>query len=288
MAQASAQTVVKMEQEGNVFKVPCKINGLTLSFIFDTGASDVSISLSEAIFMLKNGYLTAEEISGSQNYQTATGEIHEGMTLTLREIEFQNIKLYNVPATVILEMKAPLLFGQSAMKKLGAFQFDPNTGTLTILNNSKNYNFSSNNCSEINPLKGQVYTKKELYDIAFPYFKIGDYQKAADSFSLYLKIYPDDPFGYYMVGKCLWGIDSTMKRGIANFYFNKTIEIYESLSNNSKYKPQFLGSCKYFVAYYANVVKDKKNAIYFLEKIIHIDPNDNDAIKNLQMIKSSF
>ena len=52
----NAQTIVEMSKEGGVYTVPCKVNGLPLKFIFDTGASDVSISLTEAIFMLKNGY----------------------------------------------------------------------------------------------------------------------------------------------------------------------------------------------------------------------------------------
>ena len=51
-----SQTVIKMKKEGGVSIIPCKVNGLNLNFIFDTGASDVSISLTEANFMLKNGY----------------------------------------------------------------------------------------------------------------------------------------------------------------------------------------------------------------------------------------
>ena len=40
-----------------VYEVACTINNLPLKFIFDTGASSVSISSVEASFMLKNGYL---------------------------------------------------------------------------------------------------------------------------------------------------------------------------------------------------------------------------------------
>jgi aspartyl protease family protein len=39
-----------MQKDGGVYKVPCTVNGLKLEFIFDTGASVVSISLTEAIF----------------------------------------------------------------------------------------------------------------------------------------------------------------------------------------------------------------------------------------------
>jgi hypothetical protein len=36
-----------MRKEGGISIVPCKVNGLVLEFIFDTGAADVSLSLTE-------------------------------------------------------------------------------------------------------------------------------------------------------------------------------------------------------------------------------------------------
>jgi len=38
------------------------VNGLSLKFIFDTGASAISLSKSEAVFMLKSGYLSVDDI----------------------------------------------------------------------------------------------------------------------------------------------------------------------------------------------------------------------------------
>ena len=49
-----AQIHIEMREENGVYTAPCKVNGLQLRFIFDTGASDVSISLTEAVFMIKN------------------------------------------------------------------------------------------------------------------------------------------------------------------------------------------------------------------------------------------
>lgn len=39
-----SQTIVNIEETGGVYQIPCEVNGLNLKFIFDTGASDVSIS----------------------------------------------------------------------------------------------------------------------------------------------------------------------------------------------------------------------------------------------------
>jgi len=52
-----AQQRVQMVNKDGVLYVPCKVNGLSLDFIFDTVGSDFSISSSEAVFMVKNGYI---------------------------------------------------------------------------------------------------------------------------------------------------------------------------------------------------------------------------------------
>ena len=122
-----AQIRILMENEGNgVYTIPCKVNGMPLKFIFDTGASDVVISLSEAVFMLKNGYLKPDDIIGTSYSQIANGQITENTKIILREIEIQGLKLYDVTAFVMHEMSAPLLLGQSAIQKLGLIQLNGN------------------------------------------------------------------------------------------------------------------------------------------------------------------
>jgi clan AA aspartic protease (TIGR02281 family) len=134
------QKVIQMKKEGGVYTVPCSVNGLPLKFIFDTGASNVSISLTEAMFLMKNGLLTDEDILEVVKFSDATGKISEGTTINIRELEFSGLILNNVKATIVHQLNAPLLLGQSAMAKFGKFQFDPNMGTLTILNNSTETN----------------------------------------------------------------------------------------------------------------------------------------------------
>ncbi len=155
------QTVIKMQKEGGVYTVPCKVNGLALKFIFDTGASDVSISATEALFMLKNGYLDNSDLRGEQNYFNANGEISTGTVILIREIEFSGLKLKNVQASVVHSLDAPLLLGQSALEKLGKYQIDGSN--LTILNGPNGtYSFpenssSNSSISNSNNLSGSAY-----------------------------------------------------------------------------------------------------------------------------------
>lgn len=133
---ASGQIVVEMTPMGNVYSLPGKVNGLELNFIFDTGASDVSLSMAEAIFMVKNGYLVEDDFIGVSYSQIANGDIVENMDVVLREVEIAGIKLHNVTASISNTLEAPLLLGQSAIQKLGPIQLD---GNKLIIQNGKNF-----------------------------------------------------------------------------------------------------------------------------------------------------
>jgi clan AA aspartic protease (TIGR02281 family) len=127
-----SQEVIYLNLEGGVYTVPCEVNGLRLKFIFDTGASDVSISLSEAIFMLKNDYLLESDIKGSTYYQIANGDVEEGTTINLRKLKIGSKTLYNVEASIVHSLTSPLLLGQSALNKIGNFSFDYSNNTLVL------------------------------------------------------------------------------------------------------------------------------------------------------------
>lgn len=140
------QQIIQMRKEGGVYTMPCEVNGLSLRFIFDTGASEVSISLAEAVFMLKNGYLSESDIKGSASYSIANGDIVEGTIINLRQLKIGNTYLYNVDASIVHTNTAPLLLGQSALSKVGKFSFDYSNNTLVfgegIYPTSKGLSFS--------------------------------------------------------------------------------------------------------------------------------------------------
>lgn len=123
---------VPFTKEGNVCKVKCTINNLPLHFIFDTGASNVSISSVEATFMLKNDYLAVSDIIGRQNYMTADGNITEGTVINLRDVKLGNIHLNDIKASVVKNQSAPLLLGQSVFSKLGKIEIDNDNKVLRI------------------------------------------------------------------------------------------------------------------------------------------------------------
>lgn len=127
------KTVRMRKMAGNTYLISCKVNGLPLDFIFDTGASSVTLSRKQAVFMLKNGYLSKSDIIGSNAYQTASGDIAIGTVIKLKKIEINGLVLNNVEASIINSDSAPLLLGQSALSRLGKIQIDYKNSTLTII-----------------------------------------------------------------------------------------------------------------------------------------------------------
>ena len=117
-------STVPLTKERGVYLIPCSVNGLPLKFIFDTGASNVSLSITEAVFMLKNGFLKKEDIGDKAYYQTASGDIVVGTKVILKELEVGGKTIHNIEASVTNSANAPLLLGQSALNKIGRFEFD--------------------------------------------------------------------------------------------------------------------------------------------------------------------
>ena len=55
----NAQKIIELEESrSGTYKISCKVNGAKMKMIFDTGASNVSLSLSMAKYLFENDYLT--------------------------------------------------------------------------------------------------------------------------------------------------------------------------------------------------------------------------------------
>ena len=133
-----AQTVIKLEKDGNVYKTSCLVNGLKMKLYISTGSDDVSLSIVEARFMLKNGYLTkADFSSGREYFEMANGDIVEGTKVNIKTIDIGGIVLRNVKASVLHAYDGPVAMGQTALARLGKVTIDYKTNTMIIDNGKK-------------------------------------------------------------------------------------------------------------------------------------------------------
>ncbi len=129
---AGNKTILKMENDNGVKYVWIEINGLRLKFIFDTGASSICISSSEASVLYRQGTLQKDDILDVQYFQDATGTISAGTRINLKTVKIGDRTLNNIEATVIDNSQAPLLLGQTAFEKFGKISIDNDKGEITF------------------------------------------------------------------------------------------------------------------------------------------------------------
>ena len=118
-AYSSGQKVISMTKQNGVYTIPCSINGVKRSLVFDTGASSITISMQLAELLYKTGKLNDTDIKGFGKSQTASGHIVNNMAVVLRDVDISGLHLKNVDAVVINGQNVPLLLGLSAIQKLG-------------------------------------------------------------------------------------------------------------------------------------------------------------------------
>ncbi|MFZ9743090.1 MAG: retropepsin-like aspartic protease family protein [Chitinophagaceae bacterium] len=116
--------VIPMDDERGVSYVWVTINGIRLRAIFDTGASDVSLSLTEAMLLYKQGSLSIEDYVGEANYKIANGDLVPGKVVLLKNVNIGGVDLYDVRASIMQELDAPILLGQSVFKRFSSIAID--------------------------------------------------------------------------------------------------------------------------------------------------------------------
>jgi aspartyl protease family protein len=119
-----------MDKINGVYQIPVEVNGVKMFFIFDTGASIISISETEANFLWKQGKLSKDDIRGTMNFSDANGDISEGTIIILSTVKIGDRVLTNIEASVVHNLNAPLLFGQSALEKFGKISIDYKNGEI--------------------------------------------------------------------------------------------------------------------------------------------------------------
>jgi aspartyl protease family protein len=124
------RNILKMENQNGVKYVWIEINEIRLKFIFDTGASSICISPAEATVLYRQGTLRKEDILDTEYFQDATGKISEGTKINLRNVKIGNMLLENIEATIIDNVNAPLLLGQSVLERFGKIEIDNENGQI--------------------------------------------------------------------------------------------------------------------------------------------------------------
>jgi predicted aspartyl protease len=95
------ESAVPMVRDGGTFKVPVTINGqLTLQFVVDSGATDVSIPTDVVSTLFRTGTITDADFLDKQTYQLADGSTIPSQRFVIRTLKIGDITLENVVGSI--------------------------------------------------------------------------------------------------------------------------------------------------------------------------------------------
>jgi predicted aspartyl protease len=127
------ESAVPMVSDGGTFKVPVTINGqLTLKFVVDSGAADVSIPADVVLTLLRTETITDNDFLDKQTYQLANGSTVPSQRFVIRTLKVGDKTLENVVGS-IAPVAGSLLLGQSFLSRFKTWSID-NQRQALILN----------------------------------------------------------------------------------------------------------------------------------------------------------
>ena len=124
--EADSPTSVSFDQSGNGhYYVPTTINGKSIDFLADTGASSVFISQATA----RQLGLNVASLNYNRTYITASGKVQAAET-TVPKLKVGPIEIENMPITISTsEGSAPLL-GMDFFNRLSSYEVKNNKMTM--------------------------------------------------------------------------------------------------------------------------------------------------------------
>jgi aspartyl protease family protein len=133
LGEGVAQTIsIPYYENSGVLEVDVKIFDINRRFIFDTGASSISLS-AELYDLLRNqGRIDNRHVIGYTKCRIADGSLVDGLVFLLESISVGGHTFNNVEATVIFAQNVPLLLGQSFLGQFGKVSVDYNSRVIEL------------------------------------------------------------------------------------------------------------------------------------------------------------
>jgi predicted aspartyl protease len=123
---------VALRKERGIFIVPVLINDkISLDFILDSGASDVSIPADVVLTLMRTGTLTAADFRGTNTYVLADGSTVPSKTFRIKSLKVGNRVLENVSGS-LSPVEGSLLLGQSFLSRFKSWSVDNLRQVLTL------------------------------------------------------------------------------------------------------------------------------------------------------------
>jgi predicted aspartyl protease len=126
------ESVVRMVPDGGTLAVPVTINNqITLRFIVDSGAADVSIPADVFMTLVRTDTITEADFLGKQTYRLADGSSLPSQLFVIRSLKVGDKVLENVTGS-IAPVAGSLLLGQSFLSRFKSWSIDNERRALVL------------------------------------------------------------------------------------------------------------------------------------------------------------
>jgi clan AA aspartic protease (TIGR02281 family) len=134
-AAAAGSHVVNMKSAGGTYVVPVTINeAITLGFVVDSGASDVSVPADVVLTLIRAGTITNSEFLGNKTYELADGSSLPSPTFLIKSLKLGDAVVPNVTASVA-PVRGTLLLGQSFLRRFTSWSINNEKHVLLLQGN---------------------------------------------------------------------------------------------------------------------------------------------------------
>jgi clan AA aspartic protease (TIGR02281 family) len=125
-------TLIPLHFENGAFSVPVVINDkLTLNFLLDSGAADVSIPEDVVSTLKRTGTLSAADFLGERTYELADGSKLPSQIFHIKSLKVGDKTIENVVGS-IAPVKGKLLLGQSFLRRFNSWSIDNQRHVLVL------------------------------------------------------------------------------------------------------------------------------------------------------------
>jgi tetratricopeptide (TPR) repeat protein len=131
-------------------------------------------------------------------------------------------------------------------------------------------------------------TNVDLFNWGLAHYRSGNYIAADSVFALYVKGHPDQGFGYIWQARSQSAMDKEMKEGKAIPFYQKLIEVVDENKDDETHKKWLVEAYGYLAAYETNTEKDFAEAVNYFEKLLEVDPGNEDAKKYITMLEKKI
>lgn len=127
----------------------------------------------------------------------------------------------------------------------------------------------------------------DLFNWGVASYRATDYLQADSAFRLYTEKYPEQAFGYYWQARSNAAIDTALKEGLAIPHYEKLIEVINDDSLTAADKKWVIEAYTYLAAYEINTEQDYTEAMGYLDKVLEVDPENDNAKRYISMLEKS-